>query len=226
MKNLRIDLVKSILWNTNNRKRHFIVAILIASIVVLCPGCLLSDLDNGHVATRYHSGLKCMEAGDYDSAAQLFYDAYRQAGTYGVPPKVKGFCAYNLAICTGQLGKLEQAESWFKGALAIFGGTEGKDGPSASSCWFELARLYQAWGKYGASVEAYEKAFPLEAKYGYDKNNPMADAVMWDDYARVLKEAGFDAKAKVAEIHAQEIRGKHKGETAKVPFRYYPASRD
>src|ERR1700722_7815365 len=166
-----------------NSKRLLSIIFLAMSLALLCTGCLLSDLDNGHVATRYQSGLKCMEARDYDSAAQLFYDAYSRAGANGVPPKVKGFCAYNLAICTGQLGKLEQAESWFKGALAIFDETEGKDGPSASSCWFELARLYQAWGKYGASVEAYEKAFPLEAKYGYDKRNPMADAVMWDDYA-------------------------------------------
>jgi tetratricopeptide (TPR) repeat protein len=192
------------------------------ALVFICAGCLLSDLDKGHFETRYESGLRAAEAGDYSSASQLFYAAYQRSDVYGVPPQAKASCAYNLAICTGQLGKFEQAESWFKGAMTLEDKIEGKDGPHASSDWFELARLYQAWGKYDASIEAYEKAFPLEAKYGYDKIDPAVDAIIWDDYASVLKKAGLDAKAKSAEIQAQKIRDENPGQTASPKFHYYP----
>ena len=103
---------------------------------------------------------------------------------------------------------------------------EVKEGPHASSRWFELARLYQAWEKYDASIEAYEKAFPLEAKCGYDKINPAEDAIIRDDYANVLKKAGFDAKAKSAEAQAQKIRDEYPGQTASPKFRYYPSLKD
>ncbi len=192
------------------------------ALVFLGTGCLLGDLNSGHVETRYDSGLKAVQAGDYSSASQLFYDAYQRAGVYGVPPQVKASCAYNLAICTGQLGKFAQAESWFKGAIDLEKEIEGKDGPHASSRWFELARLYQAWGKYEASIEAYEMAFTLEEKYGYDKINPLENATIWDDYASVLKKAGLDSKVESAKSRAQKIRDEHPGETAKITFLYYP----
>jgi tetratricopeptide (TPR) repeat protein len=198
------------------------MASLFTAITFLCAGCLLSDLNNGHVSTRYNAGLKAARAGDYKTASDLFYQAYQLSDASGVPPQVKASCAYNLAISVGQLGKYEEAESWFKGTISLEEKIEGKGGPNASSRWLELARLYQAWGKYDESIAAYEKAFPLEAKYGYDKANPEVDAIMWDDYAKVLKKAGLDAKAKSAEAHAQKIRDENPGKIANPKFLYYP----
>jgi tetratricopeptide (TPR) repeat protein len=192
------------------------------ALVFICTGCLLSDLDEGHVETRFDSGLRTMDAGDYVTAKKMFYEAYQRTDSYGVQSWLKAACAYNFAICEGQLGNFEQAENWFNESIALDEKVEGKDGPHASMRLFELARLYQAWGKNSQSIEMYEKAFLLADKQNALKTDPIGYAIVLNDYATVLKKADFEQKAESIENKAQKIRDANPGVEPKFKVRYYP----
>jgi len=202
------------------------VTIMAMCLVCLCTGCLHSSDPRMQFYNRCDSAVKAINAGKYDVAAPSWYEAYQQSDLYAYSPQVKASCAYNLAICLGQLGKYEEAEGWFRCAMDLEERIEGDEGAHASSDWFELARLYQAWGRYEDSIKAYEKAFPIEAKCGYDKIHPEEDVIIWNDYAKVLQKAGYDDRAKIAMAHAQKIKDALPWwsplRTGKPAFRYYP----
>jgi tetratricopeptide (TPR) repeat protein len=206
----------------NTTKITKLIASAIA-LVFICTGCLLSDLDEGHVETRYDSGLRAMDAGDFVTAKQMFYEAYQRTYAPGVQSWLRPACAYNFAICAGQLGNFEQAESWFKGAMTLDEKVEGKEGLHASMRLFELARLYQAWGKNSQSIEMYEKAFPLADKQNALKTDPIGYAIVLNDYATVLKKTGLEQKAESAESQAQKIKDANPGVEPKIKIHYYPA---
>jgi tetratricopeptide (TPR) repeat protein len=99
---------------------------------------------------------------------------------------------------------------------------EGKEGVHASMRLFELARLYQAWGKYSQSIEMYEKAFPLADKQNALKTDPIGYAIVLNDYAAVLKKAGFEQKAESVESRSQKIKDANPGVEPKTKIHYYP----
>ena len=89
--------------------------------------------------------------------------------------------------------------------------------------FFELARLYQAWGKDAQSVEYYEKAIASVEKQGVEKRDPATYAIVLEDYAKVLKRVNSTTQAEAAQQKAKELRDANPGVEPKVYWRYYPS---
>jgi tetratricopeptide (TPR) repeat protein len=198
------------------------VILSVVPLVFLCVGCLINDLNIDHYKTYYDSGLKHLNAEDYGSAKILFARAYNYAQAGFLGSEAEAAALYNYALAVGHLGDFQQAEDCLKRTIALDEKAEGKDATHASMRLFELARLYQAWGQNSQAIETYEKAFSLAGKQNVIKTDPIGYAVVLNDYAIVLKKAGFAKKTELVESEAQKIRDANPSVEPKVKIRYYP----
>lgn len=195
---------------------------VVAIVLLLLPtGCLVRDLNVRHYEDYYRGGLTAFSESDFQTAKKRFDRAYWYAQTGHLGPKAEAAALYNYALATGHLGDFAQAEDCLKKTLALDEKPEGPKGAYASSRYFELARLYQGWGKDEMSVEAYEKAFSLLKKNQYE-DDPIGAAIALSDYAKVLRKTGHSDKADAKMAEADTLRKAHSGESPKVTFRYYP----
>lgn len=190
--------------------------------VHFCTGCLLNDLNVGHYQRYYDSGVSHLKAENYYEAKRSFAAAIFYAQTGHLGPEASAAACYNYAIAVGHLGDFQPAEDSFKRAVAFDEKAEGKDGAHAGMRLFELARLYQAWGRYSAAIDGYEKAIPLAAKYGAEKSDPIGYATVLGDYLALLKEAGFEQRAESVEVEIKELKDANPGAEPKLEIRYYP----
>jgi tetratricopeptide (TPR) repeat protein len=104
------------------------------------------------------------------------------------------------------LGDYTRAEQELKEALRLEETIYGVGGGHASMRWFELARLYYAWGKYHDAVAAYQQAFPLADRHDAQKNDPATYAVCLRDFADALDKTGAFTRAQQERERAASIR--------------------
>ena len=185
-----------------------------------CSGCLLLELNAGHYQAYFHGGLSALDAEDFSTAKKRFARACYYGQDLG--PEAEAAAVYNYGLAVGQLGEFVKAESCFKRALELDAKTEGKEGRHASMRWFELARLYQAWGKDELSRESYEKAFPLAEEQHASGNDPISVAMALDDYAGVLDSLGLGADSAKARERAESLRRANPDKKALVKILHYP----
>jgi tetratricopeptide (TPR) repeat protein len=136
-----------------------------------------------------------------------------------MPADAESCAVYNIARMNGMLGCYEIAERQLKEALKLEEKVYGVDGGHASMRWFELARLYYAWGKYPESVSAYEHAFPLADNLDARKTDPVTYAACCRGFADALDKVGDASRAHKEREMAASIRE----ERQSPKILYYPS---
>jgi tetratricopeptide (TPR) repeat protein len=192
-------------------------------LALLSPGCLYRALEADHYENYYAGARQAFHNGDYATAKRRYITAFHYAQSGFLGPKAEAAALYNYGLAAGLLGDFNEAESAIKGAMKLDEKTDGPEGPLASMRWLELARLYQAWGKFDESILAYEKGYPLAQKRGAEQSDPIGCAIVLTDYAAALESAGRHSRAQEIETSAKVLRESHPGMQAKIQIRYYPA---
>lgn len=178
----------------------------------------MNPLSHGFYTRDLDLGFAAEHQGDYVAARKRFIRARAEADSNFLGKEAQSCAIYNIARMNGMLGYFEVAEQQFKEALALEEKVFGPDGGHASMRWFELARLYDAWGRYQDSVAAYDKGFPLADRLNADKEQPGTYAVCLRDFAAVLDKSGDS-------LRAQEMRRRASafGNTPpELALKYYP----
>ena len=201
-----------------------LVKVTIAALLaaVTCSGCLSFELNTGHYLFHYNAGLDALDSESYFAAKREFGRAILYSQVAKLGPEAEAAAIYNYAFAVGHLGDFGQAEECFKMAMALDAKCEGVDGPHASMRWFELARLYQAWGKYELSCQAYEKAIPLAEEYGAEKQDPIVFAEVLNDFSVALIKCNRESVAESAKARAEAIKAANPGASPKMKLHYYP----
>ena len=170
-------------------------------------GCV-NPLNVGHYERYMDLGAAAEHRGDYAAALRCYVRARNEADAGFLGKDAESAAVYNRARMDGMLGDFTRAERGLKEALGMEARIYGVGGGHASMRWFELARLYYAWGRYGDSVAAYEKAFPLADQHDAQKRDPVTYAACLRDFANALDKAGASSRAqqereKASSIHEQ-----------------------
>ena len=188
--------------------------------ILLLAGCVgpTNPLSGGFYARHINLGLAAEEQGDYIAARKWFIRARAEADSNFLGKEAQSGAVYNIARMNGMLGHFEIAEQQFKEALALEEKVYGPDQGHASMRWFELARLYQAWGRYQDSAVAYDKAFSLADRLDAHKAEPGVYAATLRDFANVLDKTGEVSRAKQVRARAASF-GQQRPEWQ---IKYYP----
>jgi tetratricopeptide (TPR) repeat protein len=187
--------------------------------MVACSFSLLgcaNPLNVGHYERYMDAGLRAEDRGDYLTARRHFIRARANSAQGFLGKEAESAAVYNIARMNGLLGYYEIAEKQLKEALKLEEKVYGPDRGHASMRWFELARLYYAWGRYQDSVAAYEKGFPMAADA--QKTLPAMYAACLRDFADALDKVGDSSRAKELRARAASISE----QPSERPIRYYP----
>jgi tetratricopeptide (TPR) repeat protein len=179
----------------------------------------VSPLNVGEFERHTDAGLRLEHQGDYAGARLCFIRARAAAAGGFMPADAESCAVYNIARMNGMLGYFDIAEQQLKEALKLEEKVYGVDGGHASMRWFELARLYYAWGKYPDSVIAYEHAFELVDKLEAQNLDPITYAACRKDFADALDKTGNSPRAKQERLKAASIREAHQ----EPKILYYPS---
>jgi len=193
-------------------------------LIIATPGCFLARiLDARHYQDYYTAGSIAFDRGHYKTAKEKYRTAHWYAQLASLGPHHEAAALYNYALCVGLLGDFDQAEKCLKQTIEL--DKKAGDAEKRVACMrlFELARLYQAWGRYDLSREYYEKGFALASRFNPDKVDPIGYAIVLEDYAIVLDQVDGKQGAEAARAHAQELRAANPGKNALEQIRYYPA---
>jgi tetratricopeptide (TPR) repeat protein len=194
-----------------------LIVFCLAGFLLTLAGCV-NPLNVGEFERYTDAGLRLEKQGDYAGARRCFIRS-RAAAVGGFMPADAESCAvYNIARMNGMLGYFEVAERQLKESLQLEAKVYGVDGGHASMRWFELARLYFAWGRYTDSVAAYEHAFPLADQLDAQKLEPVKYAACLGDFADALDKTGDVARAKQARVRAASLCQ----QSASPDILYYP----
>jgi tetratricopeptide (TPR) repeat protein len=159
------------------------------------------------------------KGGDFKLAQSNYESAYKNAQDGMLGNEALSASLYDAGRMSGMQGNFEEAETDFRRSLALEEPIYGANGGHAYMRWFELARLYYAWGRYRDSVGAYQKAFPAALKLNFDAAFPNVYAQLLRDYADALDKAGAPERAKLVRKNA----GPNTGATLEQEIRYYPS---
>jgi len=180
-------------------------------------GCV-SPLNVGEYERYTDAGIRYEDQGDYLDARRCYIRARAAAAGGFMPADAESAAVYNIARMNGMLGYYDVAERQLKESLKLEEKVYGVDGGHASMRWFELARLYYAWGKYSESVAAYEHAFPLADERDARKTDPVTYAACCRDFADALDKVGDTTRAQ----KERELAASIHGERPEPKILYYP----
>jgi tetratricopeptide (TPR) repeat protein len=170
-------------------------------------------------------GNELADEGNFLAAKKRYAMAINEADVNYLKPEDKSCALYDYGRMCGLLGNFDQAENCLLQALDLEEKSNDPEKEKHSSMrFFELARLYQAWGKNTQAVEYYEKAIASADKQGVDKSDPVNYAVTLEDYAKVLDQINSTVKAQALRQRAKEFRDANPGVEPKVYWRYYPST--
>lgn len=191
----------------------------LAGILFTLTGCV-NPLNVAEFQRDLDAGTRWEHQGNYAAARRCYVHARTAAADGFLPADSESCAVYNIARMNGMLGYFDVAERQFKVALELEEKVYGVDGGHASMRWFELARLYYAWGRYADSVAAYEHAFPLADMKDARKIDPVTYAACLTDFANALDKTGDSARAKQERDAAASI---HEERPSPVIL-YYPGN--
>jgi len=185
--------------------RYKLITFCLAGFLLALTGCV-SPLNVGEYERYTDAGLRYEHQGNYAEARRCYIRARAAAASGFMPADAESCAVYNIARMNGMLGYFDVAERQLKEALKLEEKVYGVDGGHASMRWFELARLYFAWGRYPDSVAAYEHAFPLADALDARKSDPVTYAACRRDFADALDKTGNSTRAKQERQLAASIR--------------------
>src|SRR5437899_2980499 len=192
--------------------------------VLLCSGCLLQRLNGYEFEGHFTLGLSHLEAHRYHDAEKQFGRAY----TYTVLGRLGAYweaaSLYNYGIALGHQAKFRDAEDAMKRALGLDETSAPPEPRLRPKRLFELARLYQAWGKDELARDCYKEAMPLAGQQDVEKIDPIGFAVVLEDYAALLEKMGAPGEARAQLAKAAEIRHSNPGKAALIHIDYYPSA--
>lgn len=171
------------------------IILCLAGCVLALTGCV-SPLNVSEFQHYTEAGNDCADRGDYLEARRCYIRSRAAAAGGFMPADYESCAVYNIARMNGMLGYYDIAERQLKEALTLEEKVYGVDGGHASMRWFELARLYYAWGKYPESVAAYEHGFRLVDALDARKSHPGMYAACSRDFADALDKTGDSKRAK------------------------------
>jgi tetratricopeptide (TPR) repeat protein len=177
----------------------------LAGLLVSLIGCA-NPLNVGHYQRYMDLGGAAEQRGDYTTARRCYVRSRNEAVAGFLGKGAESAALYNWARMDGMLGDFKGAEQGLKEALRLEDEVYGVGGGHASMRWFELARLYYAWGRYQDSVAAYEQAFPLADRHDARKSDPLTYAACLRDFADALDQTGASSRAQQEREKAASIR--------------------
>ena len=137
----------------------------------------------------------------------------------------RSLAAYDWARATGRLGAYEDAERAFWYSLRL---EKTRNVPEQAklmaSRYYELARLYHAWGKPMEAIQCYRDALAITDQRAI-KSDPIGFATVLDEFASYLNEAGQTNEAAVFRQQSSQLKSNHPGKTAKFKPDPYPVSK-
>jgi len=208
-------------------QRNFAVKILcFLAGCFLLSGCVgvLNPFRSSFFARDIQIGNALEDEGNFLEAKKRYAMAINEADVNFLKPEDKSCALYDYGRMCGLLGDFDQAENCLLQALTL---EEESNDPEKEKHitmrLFELARLYQAWGKDAKSVEYYAKAIPLAENQQVDKKEPTAYAIVLEDYAKELERINSSRNAQQVREKAQKIREDNPNALVQFPFHYYPS---
>ena len=137
----------------------------------------------------------------------------------------RSLAAYNWARATGMLGAYENAERAFWYSLQLEKtrnvGTQEK---LIASRYYELARLYHAWGKPENAILCYRAALAATNPQAAQRD-PIGFAAVLDEFASYLNQAGQTNESARLREQSEELRKNNPGKHAKFMPAPYPTSK-
>jgi len=175
---------------------------------------------------HFNSGSAAFDQEDYVTAEKEFARAewYAETPDFGKSPaciQAKAAALYNGALSVGHQGRFEEAERLLYQTIALDSKTDSTNTALPAGRLFELARLHQAMGKNGLARKEYEQGIPIAEKFDLEKRDPIALAIILEDYAKLL-DLPADRRAESFRERAKDIRADHPGESSKTKIQYYP----
>ena len=137
----------------------------------------------------------------------------------------RSLAAYDWARATGRMGEYENAERAFLYSLHLEQTRDlGSKNKLIASRYYELARLYHAWGKRSEAIQYYREALTATDQ-GTIQSDPIGFAEVLDEFASYLNEAGQTNEASGFRQQSAELRRNNPGKKAKFGPDPYPASK-
>jgi tetratricopeptide (TPR) repeat protein len=137
----------------------------------------------------------------------------------------RSLAAYDWARATGRLGAYAEAERAFWYSLQLEK-TRNVPEPEklTASRYFELARLYHAWGKPKEAIQCYHAALAITDQRAI-KSDPVGFATVLDEFASYLNEAGQTNEAAGFREQSTKLRSDNPGKAARFKLDPYPLSK-
>lgn len=138
----------------------------------------------------------------------------------------RSMAAYDWARATGRLGDFAGAEKAFLYSLQL---EKTRDVPERDrllpSRYFELARLYHAWGKREQAIQSYRDAFATldeRATRAILKHDPISFADVLEEFSSCLEESGHNDEATQLRVRSADIRTANPNKKAAFRADPYP----
>jgi tetratricopeptide (TPR) repeat protein len=186
---------------------------IVAVAVILLAGCAAPI--NQYNSEKYVQWAQdARDAGNYELAEQNYSKALINARLGHSPKPWISLIAYNLARMKAMLCKFGEAENLLQEALALEEQVSGRESGLVTMRLFELARVYDAAGRYPESIEYYEEAVRNIRALDFNSSDPIGFALVLDDYAEVLSKAGKGSESIRFKNEAEAIRSQNTGKQA------------
>lgn len=183
------------------RKSQF----LLACTAMLIASCAAPSYKKTF-ATYFDQAERAMAVGDLQTAKVAYFRALTNARLAGdMPPGAEAGLAERLAKVQGNLCEHQEAETTFLQAIAAAEKASGATSPMTFPLRVELAQFTYDTGQYQKAVGYFEQAFSVGEKV-LSERQPVAMALLMDDYARALENVGQQTKASDAKEKARALR--------------------
>lgn len=137
----------------------------------------------------------------------------------------RSMAAYDWALAAGMMSEYENAERAFLYSLRL---EQTRDVWSTNkliaSRYYELARLYHAWGKQPEAIQYYREALAVTDKQATQRD-PIGFAGVLDEFASYLNEAGQTNEAAVFQQQSAGLRKNNPGKKARFKLHPYPTAK-
>ena len=200
--------------------------IIISSIVLLMTACASTNhpaMTAHHSKIEHHHTNAAMheKMGNYIKAKRLYMKEMHHA-RLGHPPAAGVSSTYhNLGRIKGYLCETSQAEFFLLESLRAKKKERDTESRAVALYQLELALFYYDHARYSSSLPYYASSIPMAIQYGLQKDDPIALAQMFEEYASALDKTNQPTQAIDARKQAQQLRTSNPDKKAHfMPTRY------
>lgn len=169
----------------------------------------------------YVSGQTAEISKDYVLARRDYSRALLNAQLGKAQPSAISMLTYNLGRMTGYVCEYLEAEKLLLDALTQEEKITGPESGITSMRLLELARLNFDQKRFAQSIPYFQRGVANVEKLNIERDDPIGFALVLDDYATALVEAGQATESASIRARADELRRKNQGRNPGfVPIRY------